>query len=133
MPNALTVSRPTKLSMSVAFLIALARYMVSDNSCIFVCTLNEYTKIKIAPITTGITIGKAIQAITATNIKPNGMSINVVIVAEVMKSRTVSKERKFDANEPTEFGLCSSRIPNTCSIMRAVSFMSTRVLAQSRK
>jgi len=86
-----------------------------------------------APSRTGIIIGKAIQAMTPTKIRPNGISINVVIVADVMKSLTVSNERRLFANEPTELGRCSRRIPNTCSMMRRVSFTSILVLAQSRK
>jgi len=39
----------------------------------------------------GSTIGQAIQAITARNSAENGKSISAVSVAEVMKSRTVSK------------------------------------------
>ena len=79
-----------------------------------------------APIITGITIGQAIQAITPIKISAKGISINAVIVAEVIKSRTVSKDLKLDENDPTELGRCSNRVPNTCSIMRPESLISTR-------
>ena len=133
MPNAFTVSSPTKLSISVAFLKAPARYIVSESACILVCTLNAYSSIIAAPTNTGITIGQEIHAITPIKIKPKGMSIMVVTVAEVMKSRTLSNERKLLANAPTEFGFCSIRSPNTCCIMRALNLMSMRALAQSKK
>ena len=133
MPNAFTVSKPTKHSIKVAFLKALARYIVSDSACILVCTLKAYSSIITAPINTGITIGQEIHVITAMKIKPNGISIIVVTVAEVIKSRTLSNERKLLANEPTEFGFCSIRKPSTCCIMRALSLISIRALAQSKK
>ncbi len=132
-PSAFTVSRPTRLSIRVALRIAPARNMVSESACILVCTLKEYTSMMRAPMATGITICQAIQAITAKKISANGISISVVIVAEVMKSRTVSKERRLEAKEPTELGRCSRRVPSTFSMIREDNLMSTRWLAQSRK
>src|SRR3989304_4853727 len=88
---------------------------------------------KIPPNMTGITIGQEIQAITAIKIKAKGISINVVMVAEVMKSRTVSNDLKLEANEPTDKGRFSSLTPSTRSIMRDDNFRSTRWLAHTRK
>jgi len=62
-----------------------------------------------------------------------GKSISAVIVAEAMKSRTDSNERRFEANEPTEAGRPSSLMPSTRSMMSAESLTSMRALARSMK
>ncbi len=41
---------------------------------------------------------------TTIKISPKGKSIKAVMVAEVIKSRTLSNERKLEAKEPTELG-----------------------------
>ena len=74
-----------------------------------------------------------IHSITSTNSSANGRSISVVTVLDAMKSRTCSKPRRLDANEPTDSGLFSSRMPSTRSISRADSSTSMRALASSTK
>ena len=54
-----------------------------------------------------------IQAITATKISANGISIRPVNVAEVVKSLKNSNDLRLAAKEPTDAGLCSSRYPGS--------------------
>ena len=70
---------------------------------------------------------------TSRKIRAKGKSISAVTVAEAMKSRTDSNERRFEANEPTEAGLASSRMPSTRSMIKAESLTSMRALARSMK
>ena len=82
---------------------------------------------------TGMISGHAISAMTKTNSSANGRSMKAVTVAEVMKSRTTSKERKFDENEPTAAGRASMRSPSTRSMICAESCRSMRAPARSMK
>ena len=70
---------------------------------------------------------------TSKKISAKGKSISAVTVAEAMKSRTDSNERRLDAKEPTDAGLASRRIPSTRSMISAESFTSMRALARSMK
>ena len=79
------------------------------------------------------TSGHEIQASTSKNSSAKGRSIRVVTVAEAMKSRTVSNERKLAAKAPTEAGRCAMRMPSTRSMIMADSFRSMRELARSTK
>ncbi len=79
------------------------------------------------------TSGQEIQRITSRKSRVKGRSIRAVTVAEAMKSRTVSKERRFAAKEPTEAGRLASRMPSTRSMIRAESLRSMRELARSTK
>ncbi len=81
----------------------------------------------------GTSIGNAIHAVTTRKISANGRSISAVTVAEVMKSRTVSNERRLAANEPTDAGRSSMRMPSTRSMITAESCRSMRALARSMK
>ena len=79
----------------------------------------------------GSTIQGEIQASTARNSSTKGRSTSVVRLAEAMKSRTDSKERRLEAKEPTDAGRLSMRKSSTCSMMREDSSTSTRLLAMS--
>jgi len=59
--------------------------------------------------------------------------MNATTVAEPIKSRTDSKARRLDANDPAEAGRCSMRMPSTRSMMNADSLTSARLLARSTK
>ena len=67
-----------------------------------------------------------IHAITATKISANGISMRPVKVAEVVKSLKNSNDLRLAANEPTDAGLCSSRMPKVFSKMLADSEISIR-------
>ena len=70
---------------------------------------------------------------TRTNRKANGRSMRAVTEAEVMKSRTDSKERRLAEKAPTAAGRASMRTPRTRSMILAESCMSIRALARSMK
>jgi hypothetical protein len=59
-----------------------------------------------------------------------GQSISAVTVAEAMKSRTDSNERRLAAKEPTEAGRSAMRMPSTRSMIRAESLWSMRAPGQ---
>jgi len=82
---------------------------------------------------TGMISCQAMMAMTKTKRKAKGRSMKAVTEAEVMKSRTDSKERRFDENAPTAAGRDSMRTPSTLSMIRAESCMSIRALARSMK
>jgi len=69
------------------------------------------------PNTMGRISGQAIQPMTSRKISANGKSMKAVTVAEVMKSRIVSNDRRLAANEPADSGRFSSRRPSTRSMM----------------
>src|SRR5690606_4855773 len=95
------------------------------------CEKNDTIRTTIIATAGGSTSQGEIHASTAKNKNTNGRSTKVVRLAEAMKSRTVSKERKFAANEPTDTGRFSIRKSSTCSIICAESVTSTRLLAAS--
>ena len=72
-----------------------------------------------------------IQARASRNSRMKGRSTSVVIVAEAMKSRMDSKERRLAANDPTDTGRPSSRRSSTRSMICAERRTSTRLLALS--
>ena len=78
------------------------------------------------PMTIGSNMMGEIQAMTATNISANGISMRPVNVAEVVKSLKNSNDLRFAAKEPTDTGLCSSRMPSVFSKILADSAMSIR-------
>ena len=85
------------------------------------------------PTTKGITIGQAIQPITSRKSRANGKSMKAVTVAELMKSRTDSKARRLEANEPADSGRTSMRRSSTFSMMVADKRTSARAPARSTK
>ena len=82
---------------------------------------------------TGTASQGEIHASTMTKSSAKGRSISAVTVLDAMKSRTCSKPRRLDANEPTDSGRASSRMPSTFSISVAEIFTSMRALASSTK
>ncbi len=83
--------------------------------------------------TTGAISHGEIQPITPRKSRAKGRSISAVTVPEAMKSRTCSKPRRLAANEPTEAGRFSRRMPSTRSISVAEICTSIRALASSTK
>ena len=81
--------------------------------------------------TGGISIHGDTQAIATKNRSTKGKSTKVVRLAEAIKSRTDSNERRLAANEPTDAGRLSMRKSSTRSMICADSFTSTRLLAAS--
>ena len=71
--------------------------MVSVSSLSLPCRARAVPSTTTRPMEMGIRTGQAIQAITAMNMIAKGTSMMVATDAEVMKSRTVSKERRFTA------------------------------------
>ena len=61
--------------------------------------------------------GQEIQPITTRKMSANGRSMKAVTVAEVMKSRMVSNERRLAAKDPADTGRFSRRRPSTRSMM----------------
>jgi len=83
--------------------------------------------------TTGIISQGEIHTITTRNSSANGRSTSAVTVLDAMTSRTCSKPRRLEANEPTDSGRFSSRMPSTRSSSAAEMRTSMRALASSTK
>ena len=79
------------------------------------------------------TIGPPTTQITIKNKIAKGMSIKVVMVAEVMKSRKDSNSRKVFAIEPTGPLRAAISISTTCSKSVSAIIMSACAPAVSRK
>src|SRR5690606_35574343 len=83
------------------------------------CANQEIPRMITMATTGGISIQGEIQASTAKNSNTKGKSTSVVKLAEAIKSRTDSKERRLAAKEPTDGGRFSMRKSSTRSIIRA--------------
>src|SRR5690554_7805487 len=125
------VSKPAKDSTKTALRCELA-WKVCLLKFSKRCCVNKDTATIITMATKGgIIIYGEIQPNTTTNKNIKGRSTKVVRLAEAIKSRTDSKERKFDAKAPTEAGRPSIFMPKTCSIICADKRTSILLLALS--
>src|SRR5699024_490775 len=127
----LTVSKPDNDSTSTALRCALALNKSPLNLRIRHCEKKDAAKTTTAAIAGGSIKYGDNQPNTAKNKNKKGRSTNVVKLAEAIKSRTASKERKLAAKAPTEEGRLSRRMSSTRSITRADTLISTSLLALS--
>ncbi|KAG1435167.1 hypothetical protein G6F57_021247 [Rhizopus arrhizus] len=95
------------------------------------CAASDTSRIRTMATRGGRIIHGEIQARAARNSTMHGRSTSVVIVADAMKSRMDSKDRRVAANDPTDTGRPYIRKSSTRSMICADRRTSTRLLALS--
>ena len=129
--SVLTASRPVSASTRVALRCDEAWNEAMVSASMRAWAASDTSRISTMATSGGSTIQGEIQTSASRNSRMKGRSTNVVMVAEAMKSRMDSNERRLAAKEPTDTGRPSMRRSSTRSMICADRRTSTRLLALS--
>ena len=117
--SVLTASRPVSASTRVALRCDEAWNEAMVSASMRAWAASDTSRISTMATSGGSTIHGEIQTSASRNSRMKGRSTNVVMVAEAMKSRMDSNERRLAAKEPTDTGRPSMRRSSTRSMICA--------------